>query len=256
MPWTFAHPAAVLPLRSLCPRWLSFPGLVLGAMAPDLTYYVGMHRQWSDFCHTPEGVASVCLPVCLVLLALLLRHAQPLTALLPQPHRRLFRSQLRPLPGPGWVALAVAVVSILLGAATHLVWDAFTHAGRWGAVWLPGLNEPVSAALDRKFRVVNLLQHVSTVVGVAVLALAYRRAAQAQPRVPRRPHDRRRLAVLLACVAGALAVGAASAHALTAPTLPGRASVLLVRTVVWSTSCFAALYVIASAVWWRRWGDA
>ncbi|MFX7840593.1 DUF4184 family protein, partial [Acinetobacter baumannii] len=29
MPWTFAHPAAMLPLRRLCPRWLSWPALVL-----------------------------------------------------------------------------------------------------------------------------------------------------------------------------------------------------------------------------------
>ena len=56
MPWTFAHPAAILPLRSLCPRWLSFPALILGAMAPDISYYVGMHGQWRTFCHTPEGI--------------------------------------------------------------------------------------------------------------------------------------------------------------------------------------------------------
>jgi hypothetical protein len=29
-----------------------------------------------------------------------------------------------------------------------------------------------------------------------------------------------------------------------------------VRTVVWSTSCFATLYVIASLAWWQRRGDA
>ena len=36
MPFTLAHPAAVLPLR----RWLWFPGLVAGAVAPDVGYYL------------------------------------------------------------------------------------------------------------------------------------------------------------------------------------------------------------------------
>ena len=29
MPWTLAHPAAILPLRRFAPRWLSLPALIL-----------------------------------------------------------------------------------------------------------------------------------------------------------------------------------------------------------------------------------
>ncbi len=39
MPWTFAHPAAVLPLRPL--KRLSFGALVVGSIAPDIGYYLG-----------------------------------------------------------------------------------------------------------------------------------------------------------------------------------------------------------------------
>jgi hypothetical protein len=35
MPWTFAHAAAVLPLRRCCPRRLHFPALVIGSLTPD-----------------------------------------------------------------------------------------------------------------------------------------------------------------------------------------------------------------------------
>jgi len=129
MPWTFAHPAAIVPLRSLCPRWLSFPALILGAMAPDFSYYVGMHGQWRTFCHTPEGILTACLPLSLLLLALLLRFAAPLTVLLPEPHRALVRGQLQPPPHPAWRAWAVAALSVLIGAATHVLWDSFTHPG-------------------------------------------------------------------------------------------------------------------------------
>lgn len=256
MPWTFAHPAAILPLRSLCPRWLSFPGLILGAMAPDMSYYVGMHGKWRAFCHTPEGVLTACLPVCLLLLALLLRFARPLTALLTEPHRSLVRAQLQPSPHPAWRALAVAVLSVLIGAATHLAWDLFTHEGRWGAELLPELEEPGLDAADRQFHLTHLLQHLSTAAGVAALAVVYRRTLRARPQPAPAPHDAQRRRLLLACLAAALAVGAASAYALTPTTLPAYTSHLVVRTVVWSTSCFTTLFVAASLAWWRRLGDA
>ncbi|NCT83242.1 MAG: DUF4184 family protein [Comamonadaceae bacterium] len=256
MPWTFAHPAAILPLRRLCPRWLSLPALILGAMAPDLSYYVGMHGKWRAFCHTPEGVLTVCLPVCLLLLALLRRFAGPLTVLLAEPHRALVRCQLQPSPHPAWRALAVAMLSVLIGATTHLLWDAFTHGGQWGAELLPLLEEPLPTAMDRQFHVAHLLQHLSTVLGVVALALVYRRTLRGRPPAAPSPLDGQRRRLLLACLAAAGAVGAASAWALTPATLPAYASHLLVRSVVWSTSCFATLFVIASWAWWRRRGDA
>lgn len=256
MPWTFAHPAAIVPLRSLCPRWLSFPALILGAMAPDISYYVGMHGKWRSFCHTPEGVLTVCLPVCLLLLALLLRFARPLTVLLTEPHRSLVRAQLQPSPHPAWRALAVAVLSVLVGATTHVLWDSFTHQGHWGTELLSELDEPLLDAVDLQFHATNLLQHLSTVVGVAVLAVMYRRKLRTQPRPAQSPQDGRRKRLLLGCVLAAVVVGAVSAYALTPATTPAYTSRLLVRTVVWSTSCFTALFVIASAAWCRRRGDA
>lgn len=255
MPWTFAHPAAILPLRRLCPRWLSLPGLILGAMAPDLSYYVGMHGKWSAFCHTPRGVVTLCLPVSLLLLWLLLRFARPLTVLLPEPHRSLVRAQLWQPPRAAWLGIAVAVLSILLGATSHVLWDLFTHTGRWGSELLPWLSRPALATAGGPLPLVQLLQHLSTAVGVAAIVAVYWRALDAQREVtPARP-DPRRSRLLLACLACAVAVGALSAHALTPPTLTAYASHLLIRTVVWSTSCFVTLFVIASLAWWRRLGD-
>jgi len=256
MPWTFAHPAAIAPLRSLCPRWLSFPALILGAMAPDISYYIGMHGQWRAFCHTPEGILTACLPVCLLLLALLLRFAAPLTVLLPEPHRTLVRGQLQPPPHAPWRAFAVAALSVLIGAATHVLWDSFTHPGHWGTELLPELDEVLLEAMDRPFHVTHLLQHLSTALGVAALAVLYRRALRTGPRPARSLLDGQRKRLLLACLATATVVGAASACALTPASMPAYTSRLLVRTVVWSTSCFAALFVIASTAWWRRRGDA
>ena len=62
MPFTFAHPAAAVPLR----RWLGRAGvlsaLVIGSMAPDLTYFVpfGVDRAST---HSLTGVLWFCLPL-------------------------------------------------------------------------------------------------------------------------------------------------------------------------------------------------
>lgn len=253
MPWTFAHPAAILPLRSLCPRWLSLPALVLGAIGPDLGYHFALF-DWASFCHTPLGIVSGCLPQGLVLLALLTRWHRLLTVLLPAPHRQLFRTQLQPAAHAApW--LAVAVWSLLLGAATHVIWDAFTHAGRWGVLLLPGLNEPLFSAVGRQFRVFNLLQHLSTAVGLAALALAYRRCLCRQPPPPSSTHEGQRKQLLLAGLAGAAVAGAGMAWALTPIGQPGSLSHLVVRTVICSTSGFALFFVLGSLAWWQHRGD-
>src|SRR5262245_12295755 len=145
MPWTFAHPAAVLPLRLFCPRWLSLPALILGSLAPDLGYYAGL-SDGAAFCHTPLGIATGCLPVSFLLLGLLLRFHLPLTVLLSAPHRQLIRAQLQPMAQPAPLAAAVAAASILLGATSHVLWDSFTHAGRWGVSLLPWLDLQLFAA--------------------------------------------------------------------------------------------------------------
>ncbi|MFG6486628.1 DUF4184 family protein [Roseateles sp. BYS78W] len=255
MPWTFAHPAAILPLRSLCPRWLCWPGLILGAMAPDLSYYIGMHGALRAFCHTPAGVVSVCLPACLLLLGLMQRWPRPLTVLLPEPHRSMARDELQPPPQAAAARWAVAALSILLGAATHLLWDLFTHPVPQLADLLPWLEQPALTVMGRTLTAARLLQYLSSVAGALVLAVAYARALRRRP-ARTLPPDPRRTRVLWACLATALAVGALSAWALTPDTLPGYPMRRLVRAVVWSTSCFTVLFVAASALWWRRHGDA
>lgn len=254
MPWTFAHPAAILPLRRFCPRWLSLPALILGAMSPDLTYHVALF-EWALFCHTPQGVLTGCLPLGLALLALLQHWHRPLTVLLPAPHRRLFRTELQPAAGfVRW--LAVAVLSLLVGAATHVVWDSFTHTGRWGEQLLPGLNTPlIHLPEGQKFRIFNLLQHLSTVFGLTVLALAYRRSLRRQSPAPATAHDAQRARLLLAGLAGALVVGASLAWLATPDAYRRAISPLVVNIVICSTSTFLLFFVAGSLAWWQRRGD-
>ena len=126
MSWTFAHPAAVLPLRRLCPRYLNFPALIVGAMIPDLGYYLP-GAGFARHAHSFHGMVSVCLPTGLLVLAALCVLRGPLCFVLPQPHRAAW-TPLAEAPLHLNVSLLLKVAaSLMLGACTHIVWDAFTH---------------------------------------------------------------------------------------------------------------------------------
>ncbi|MGN7470479.1 DUF4184 family protein [Brevibacillus sp. SAFN-007a] len=64
MPFTFSHPAIVLPLRRQ--GWVSFPALVWGSMAPDLEYFLRM-QPYSVYSHTLPGLFCVDLPLVIAL---------------------------------------------------------------------------------------------------------------------------------------------------------------------------------------------
>src|ERR1041385_6474131 len=119
MPFTLAHPAAVLPLRRFAPRWLCFPGLVVGAVVPDAGYAVGL----DFYSHSWIGSVIFSLPVGMVMLILFYWLRGPASRWLPSRQRELFQPLCRSNPGP-WYGI---IASLLIGAWTHLVWDSFTH---------------------------------------------------------------------------------------------------------------------------------
>ena len=83
LPFTLAHPAAVLPLR----RILVFSALVVGSMAPDFHYFLGL-RPHDHFSHSIRGAFIFCLPVGLAVLWLF-QHVMklPLISLAPERHQ-------------------------------------------------------------------------------------------------------------------------------------------------------------------------
>ena len=90
MPFPLAHPAAVLPLRRFCPRYLSFPALVAGSLSPDFGYVFGSlhvdefsHRLWA-------GSFGFCLPVGLLSVWVFYLVRAPLVGVLPGRYRQLF----------------------------------------------------------------------------------------------------------------------------------------------------------------------
>jgi hypothetical protein len=161
MPFTVSHVAAVLPMVGRSDR-LPAAALVIGSMVPDYPWFLTRGRS-SGLSHSLLGVVTVDLAAGLLAFLLWRRVAQaPVRDLVP----RAVGTRLPRPPGLrgrdlGWAALAV-----VLGALTHVVWDSFTHADRWGVELVPWLQE---AHHGRSGWVWG--QEVSSVLGLLVLAL-------------------------------------------------------------------------------------
>jgi hypothetical protein len=181
MPFTLSHPAAVLPLA----RWLPLSALVVGSMTPDLPYFLLTQGEFHHFGHKPVGLLLFDLPAGLLVLAVW--HAllkTPLAALVPQGsvHReRLTREALRPSPLRSVSGTVLCAAAVLIGALTHVAWDACTHGNGWVVGQVPLLAAPLlprPLPVVRDLPVYNVLQHASTLIGALLLVTAYRRWAR------------------------------------------------------------------------------
>lgn len=173
MPFTFAHPAAILPLRRYCPSLLNFPALVVGSMTPDAGYY--LHNwQWAVWGHSFAGSVTFDVMAGLVFLAIFHLSLRPVAALLPHPHREAVLSWRPASRLPGLRAIVIAAFSIAIGSWTHIVWDGFTHANGWCVRNFSPLTPTVFSIGSYHVSVWQLLQHASTIFGLYVLWSAYR----------------------------------------------------------------------------------
>ena len=168
MPFTLAHAAAALPFHR---QRIVISALIVGTFAPDFEYFLWMAPR-SGFGHSFAGVFALTLPLGLAVLWLF--HALvklPAIGLLPDGLRGRLDGHLKPFCWLGaWRILAI-VGSMLLGIATHLVWDWFTHRGSW-LYWRWGfLRDEVRLPELGSEPHYKLLQHGSTVVGLAVLGI-------------------------------------------------------------------------------------
>ncbi|SDQ00803.1 protein of unknown function [Mucilaginibacter sp. OK268] len=170
MPFTFAHPALVLPLKYLPKRWISMTGLVIGSMTPDFEYFFRM-RVRSIYSHTPPGLFWFDLPVGILLVLIYNKIVKDkLIDHLPvQLNQRLsqFKGNPESLSSPAYIA--ITVLSIFAGSASHLLWDGFTHPTGYFVTTIPTLTHMTHIG-GHQFYVYKLAQHASTLLGgIAIL---------------------------------------------------------------------------------------
>lgn len=177
MPFTLSHAAAVLPgiRRDGTGRGpLLASALVAGSFAPDMTYYadtaVPGAMEFGQVTHAWWGVFSVDVLITAATVALWLLLREPLVALLPSGWQGRVHAWVRgarrpPEHGPRGLRDGVwFVVSAVIGAATHVGWDAFTHHDRWGVRLIPVLDHQVGG-----YPVFQLVQYGSSALALAVL---------------------------------------------------------------------------------------
>ena len=202
MPFTPSHIAAVLPLISSprLRRWANPWALTIGAMVPDLPIFLPFLPDYSDW-HSYYGVLTIDLAAVLILLGLFhLLFRDPLISLLPP----AFAGRAATLLPPRLRDLPAVVSGALIGAASHVLWDSFTHStapGEWGS-WL-------GVSVFGVLRLFRLLQYTSSVVGLAIVVwwawrgLTRMSAATVPTRL--RIHSALRRAVLVLCTVGTVA---------------------------------------------------
>ncbi|GAO44610.1 DUF4184 family protein [Flavihumibacter petaseus] len=173
MPFTFSHPAIILPFTALPKRWYSLTGLVAGTIAPDMEYFLRM-RVLSTFSHTLPGLFWFNLPVG-VLLTIIFHQIIRDTLLENLPVAIQRRSMI--FQQFDWMkyfrsAAPIVLLSVWIGAGSHLFWDSFTHVHGYFVDRISALQQEI-AINGYSVPVFKLLQHVSSMVGGLVLLVAF-----------------------------------------------------------------------------------
>jgi hypothetical protein len=200
MPFTPTHALAAVPLARL--RALTSSALAIGTMTPDLPMFLKATPSYATTHSWGWGPIS-CLPYGLLLFALFRCCRGPAIAFAP----RGCRERLAPYAAPaldmsmrGWASV---VLSIALGVLTHIVWDGFTHAHRFGSALWPALNATWLSFAGQELPGYKLLQYGSSAVGlpllVGVMARWYRKqpAGSARSAMPAASATKRVLAIAL-----------------------------------------------------------
>ncbi|HKT71821.1 MAG TPA: DUF4184 family protein [Steroidobacteraceae bacterium] len=244
MPFTLSHAAAGLPLRRI--KYLSTVPLLLGTFMPDVPQYLPVRLQQLvlDDTHSFSGLFTVSLPLGMAMLLTILLLQEPLTALLSERARWVCLQALERFAGlrRRWL---VAAISILVGAWTHIAWDSFTHPDGWTATRVAALNAPLDL-FGWHTQLSHVLQYVSSVFGLAVLAWWYPRLAASAPVAVRSDPNRGRLRVLLVLVfCAAMLIGGMQAvreaYEVHVSSFYYMTDLVLTHTLSW----FALLYIVA-----------
>ncbi|MBL7649660.1 MAG: DUF4184 family protein [Candidatus Hydrogenedentes bacterium] len=178
MPFTFAHPAAVL----WCARWervgAPLSAFVVGSLSPDFEYFLRL-RMLSFYSHSALGILTFCVPVGIVVYVLYQ------SVIAPALYRNLPRPIVNRLPEPGQLRekrvrhMALVPPALAFGAATHILWDGFTHGNGPFVLHWPVLETEMLGLPLYKY-----LQHGSTLAGFAIMGVWF---------LLRRPEEYRRV---------------------------------------------------------------
>lgn len=169
MPFTFSHPAIILPLTYFPKKWFSLTGLVIGSIAPDFEYFIRMKVQ-SNYSHTWVGLLWFDLSIS-ILLAFIFHNIvrNPFINNLPQ----FLQSRLSVFILFDWSKYfkknwSIVLLSILIGSASHLLGDDFTHQKGFFVQQFSVLQTNVKIGYQQ-IPLFKILQHLSSLIGGIII---------------------------------------------------------------------------------------
>lgn len=162
MPFTFAHPAILLPFR----KYLSVTGLIIGCMSPDFEYFLRF-RIYSTFSHTFLGTLFFCLPISIIISIIF--HEIIRNSLI-ENAPNYFYSRTKKYINFNWINYLInnkakVVISILIGIFSHIFWDSFTHENGFFVKEIKILQSTF-VINQQDFHLLKILQHLSTFLGL------------------------------------------------------------------------------------------
>lgn len=175
MPFTFSHPAIILPLSYLPKRWISLTALIVGSMTPDFEYFLRMKVQ-SIYSHTIPGIFWFDLPLGIII-AFVFHTMVRNTLFLNLPKQ--IKTRLLTYQTFEWTQYfkcnwIVVIISLLIGIMSHLFWDSFTHHHGYFVEIIPSLKNKVNL-FNLQIPIFKILQHSSSLVGALLIVLAIRK---------------------------------------------------------------------------------
>ena len=172
MPFTLSHPAIVLPLNFLPRKWISITGLVIGSMAPDFQAFLIPGSDKSST-HTWWGILWFCVPISLLIAFVYHQFVREMFIThLP----RWFQIKYARYKDLNWMAhfkknWPVILVSVLIGSASHLFWDSFSHFDGFFIKGNPSLQGNAEVA-GRSVEIPFLIQYLNSGIGLLIVLIA------------------------------------------------------------------------------------
>lgn len=176
MPFTFSHPAIVLPFFKIRHASVSMSALIIGTMTPDFEYFIRMKLS-GRYSHTLEGMFFFDLPVaCSIAIIFHLLVKKPLIDNMPG----YFSSRLTDLRNFDFVSylrqyLFPFLLCLLVGIASHIFWDSFTHANSYFVDHVDFLSTPVFIDGVPQAPLFRYMQHGSTIMGGGFIVVFFHR---------------------------------------------------------------------------------
>jgi hypothetical protein len=163
MPFTVSHAAAVLPIHRLGKDNLPMTALMIGSMAPDFGYFFS-HDASRALTHSFASLPTFSLPAGLIvwLFYVVMLEKATITLLSDRWHTRFAHTEAITAS-----LIVRACIAILLGAVTHLLWDAFTHRDTFATDVFPALLGPVPGF--SWMPIYHMLHGASSVAGLVIL---------------------------------------------------------------------------------------